>query len=216
MNIHEYQAKAILKAYGAAVADGVMISDAERSARRRRCDLPGPVYVVKSADPCRRARQGTLQGARCRTRRAACASRKSVDEVERCASEMLGKTLVTQQTGPAGKRVNRLYIEDGADIARELYLSLLVDRARGRVAFVASTEGGMDIEKVAATTPEKIVTVAIDPTTGVRCRSRTRSLRRSKLEEPARSEAKPLFAVALRRLPREGHEPARGQSADRH
>ena len=92
---------------------------------------------------------------------------RSVAEVVANASEMLGHTLVTKQTGPAGKQVNRLYIEDGADIDRELYLSILVDRSVGRIAFVVSTEGGMDIEEVAHDTPEKIVTVAIDPATGV-------------------------------------------------
>ena len=94
------------------------------------------------------------------TPRAACGWRRSVAEVVANAKEMLGNTLVTKQTGPAGKQVNRLYIEDGADIARELYLSLLVDRSVGRVAFVVSTEGGMDIEAVAHDTPEKIITVA--------------------------------------------------------
>ena len=99
---------------------------------------------------------------------------------------MLGNTLVTKQTGPGGKRVNRLYIEDGADIARELYLSLLVDRSVGRVAFVASTEGGMDIETVAATTPEQIVTVAIDPDERRDRRRRDAARRRRlKLEGPA-------------------------------
>ena len=101
------------------------------------------------------------------TPRAASGWRASVDDVVANANEMLGKTLVTKQTGPAGKQVNRLYIEDGADIDRELYLSLLVDRSVGRIAFVVSTEGGMDIEGVAHDTPEKIVTVAIDPETGV-------------------------------------------------
>src|SRR5204863_4017753 len=92
---------------------------------------------------------------------------KSVADVVANANEMLGHTLVTKQTGPAGKQVNRLYIEDGADIDRELYLSILVDRAVGQVAFVVSTEGGMDIETVAHDTPEKIITVAIDPSKGV-------------------------------------------------
>jgi succinyl-CoA synthetase beta subunit len=118
---------------------------------------------------------------------------KSVDEVVANAKEMLGMTLVTKQAGPAGKRVNRLYVEDGADIARELYLSLLVDRSRGRVAFVASTEGGMDIETVAATTPEKILTRAIDPTTGVTESDAEALVGVLKLEEPARGEAKVLF-----------------------
>ena len=100
---------------------------------------------------------------------------KSVDDVVANANEMLGNTLVTKQTGPAGKQVNRLYIEDGADIDRELYLSILVDRSVGRVAFVVSTEGGMDIEAVAHDTPEKIVTVAIDPEKGVTAARRARS-----------------------------------------
>ena len=101
------------------------------------------------------------------TPRAASGWRKSVAEVVANAKEMLGNTLVTKQTGPAGKQVNRLYIEDGADIDRELYLSILVDRSVGRIAFVVSTEGGMDIEGVAHDTPEKIITVAIDPEKGV-------------------------------------------------
>ena len=108
------------------------------------------------------------------TPRAACGWRKSVADVVANAKEMLGNTLVTKQTGPAGKQVNRLYIEDGADIDRELYLSLLVDRSVGRIAFVVSTEGGMDIEGVAHDTPEKIVTVAIDPETGVTPARRSR------------------------------------------
>ena len=92
---------------------------------------------------------------------------KSIDEVKTFAAQMLGRTLVTVQTGPAGKQVNRLYIEDGSDIAKEFYLSALVDRTTSRVAFVVSTEGGMDIEKVAHDTPEKIHTFSIDPATGV-------------------------------------------------
>ncbi len=118
---------------------------------------------------------------------------KSVDEVVADAEEMLGKTLVTKQTGPGGKRVNRLYIEDGAAIERELYLSLLVDRSVGRVAFVASTEGGMDIETVAATTPEKILTVAIDPTAGVSDDDAKRLVAALKLAAPG--EAKALFRL---------------------
>src|SRR4051812_24175188 len=140
MNIHEYQAKAILRGYGAPVADGVMVSDASE-ARAAAMRLPGPVYVVKSQIHAGGRGKGRFKelgpDAKGGVRVA-----KSVDDVVAAASEMLDKTLVTKQTGPGGKRVNRLYIEDGAEIARELYLSLLVDRAHGRVAFVASTEGG--------------------------------------------------------------------------
>ncbi len=163
MNIHEYQAKAILKAYGAPVADGVMI-DRASEARAAAKHLPGPIYVVKSQIHAGGRGKGRFKelgsDAKGGVRIA-----KSIDAVVADAEEMLGNTLVTKQTGRAGKRVNRLYVEDGADIARELYLSLLVDRSVGRVAFVASTEGGVDIETVAAATPERIVTVAIDPMT---------------------------------------------------
>ncbi len=165
MNIHEHQAKALLKTYGAPVAEGVAIfkpEDAEKAAK----ELPGPLYVVKSQIHAGGRGKGKFKelspAAKGGVRLA-----KSIEEVVANASEMLGNTLVTKQTGPAGKQVNRLYIEDGADIARELYLSILVDRSNGRVSFVASTEGGMDIETVAAETPEKIVTVGIDPITGV-------------------------------------------------
>ena len=165
MNIHEYQAKQLLKGFGAPVADGVPIfsaDEAEAAAKK----LPGPLYVVKSQIHAGGRGKGKFKElgpeAKGGVRLA-----KSVDEVVANAREMLGHTLVTKQTGPAGKQVNRLYIEDGADIDRELYLSILVDRAVGRPSFVVSTEGGMDIETVAHDTPEKIVTVAIDPETGV-------------------------------------------------
>jgi len=165
MNIHEYQAKAILKAYGAPVAPGVAITSADEAEAAAR-QLPGPLYVVKSQIHAGGRGKGKFTelgpDAKGGVRLA-----KTVDEAVAHASEMLGNTLVTKQTGPAGKQVNRLYIEDGADIARELYLSLLVDRSTGRVAFVASTEGGMDIETVAEETPDKILTLPIDPDTGV-------------------------------------------------
>src|SRR5690606_6326919 len=128
--------------------------------------LPGPLYVVKSQIHAGGRGKGKFKelpaDAKGGVRLA-----KSIEAVVANAKEMLGNTLVTKQTGPAGKQVNRLYIEDGADISRELYCSLLVDRTVGRVAFVVSTEGGMDIEAVAEETPEKILTVAIDPETGV-------------------------------------------------
>ncbi len=159
MNIHEHQAKALLKEYGAPVAEGVAIfsaGEAEAAAKK----LPGPLYVVKSQIHAGGRGKGKFKelgpDAKGGVRLA-----KSVDDVVANVKEMLGNTLVTKQTGPAGKQVNRLYIEDGADIARELYLSLLVDRETSKVAFVASTEGGMDIETVAEETPDKIVTLSM-------------------------------------------------------
>ncbi|TCT05853.1 succinyl-CoA synthetase (ADP-forming) beta subunit [Tepidamorphus gemmatus] len=196
MNIHEYQAKAILKAYGAPVAAGVAIfspEEAEQAARQ----LGGPLWVVKSQIHAGGRGKGRFKelgpDAKGGVRLA-----KSVEEVVANAREMLGRTLVTKQTGPAGKQVNRLYIEDGADIARELYLSLLVDRTVGRVAFVVSTEGGMDIEQVAHDTPEKIVTLAIDPCTGVTAADAAKIADALKLEEPARGEMTKLADILYR------------------
>jgi succinyl-CoA synthetase beta subunit len=165
MNIHEYQAKALLKEFGAPVAAGVPIfaaSDVDTAIRA----LPGPVYVVKSQIHAGGRGKGRFReiGA---DAKGGVRLAFSPDEVKADVAEMLGNTLVTKQTGPTGKQVNRLYLEDGADIARELYLSILVDRETSRVSFVSSTEGGMDIEAVAHNTPEKIHTIAIDPDTGV-------------------------------------------------
>ncbi len=165
MNIHEYQAKQLLKGYGAPVAEGVAIFSADEAEAAAK-SLPGPLYVVKSQIHAGGRGKGKFTelgpDAKGGVRLAF-----SVEEAVAHAKEMLGNTLVTAQTGDAGKQVNRLYIEDGADIERELYLSLLVDRSTGQVAFVASTEGGMDIEAVAEHTPEKILTLPIDPATGV-------------------------------------------------
>ncbi|MGJ3231713.1 MAG: ADP-forming succinate--CoA ligase subunit beta [Oceanicaulis sp.] len=165
MNIHEHQAKALLKSFGAPVADGVAVFTVEEAVKAAD-QLPGPLYVVKSQIHAGGRGKGKFKelgsDAKGGVRLAF-----SKDEVETHAKEMLGNTLVTHQTGPAGKQVNRLYIEDGADIATELYCSLLVNRETGQVAFVVSTEGGMDIEQVAEETPDKILTVNIDPTTGV-------------------------------------------------
>ena len=165
MNIHEYQGKQVLKGYGLPVADGVAITSADEAEAAAK-SLPGPLYVVKSQIHAGGRGKGRFKelgpDAKGGVRLAF-----SVEDVVKNAREMLGSTLVTAQTGPAGKQVNRLYIEDGADIARELYLSLLVDRDSGKVAFVASTEGGMDIEAVAHDTPEKIITLPINPETGV-------------------------------------------------
>ena len=165
MNIHEYQAKQVLKGFGAPVAEGVPITSADQAEAAAK-QLPGPLYVVKSQIHAGGRGKGKFKelpaDAKGGVRLAF-----SIEDVVKNAKEMLGNTLVTAQTGEAGKQVNRLYIEDGADIARELYCSLLVDRQYGRVAFVVSTEGGMDIEAVAHDTPEKIQTIVIDPTTGV-------------------------------------------------
>jgi succinyl-CoA synthetase beta subunit len=165
MNIHEYQGKQVLKGFGAPVAEGVAITSVDQAEAAAR-QLPGPLYVVKSQIHAGGRGKGKFKelgpDAKGGVRLA-----RSIEEVVAHAKEMLGNTLVTAQTGEAGKQVNRLYIEDGADIARELYCSLLVDRSVGRVAFVVSTEGGMDIEAVAHDTPEKIYTIAIDPETGV-------------------------------------------------
>ena len=193
MNIHEYQAKAVLKSFGAPVADGIAVFTADE-ARAAAEKLPGPLYVVKTQIHAGGRGKGKFKelppDAKGGVRLA-----KTVDEVAAHAAEMLGNTLVTKQTGAAGKQVNRLYIEDGADIDRELYLSLLVDRGTGRIAFVASTEGGMDIEAVAEDTPDKILTLPINPQTGVTDADAAQLADSLKLGEPAKSEAVALFKL---------------------
>ncbi|TIQ84856.1 MAG: ADP-forming succinate--CoA ligase subunit beta [Mesorhizobium sp.] len=193
MNIHEYQGKALLKGFGAPVAEGMPVfraSEAEAAAKA----LPGPLYVVKSQIHAGGRGKGKFRElgpeAKGGVRLA-----KSVAEVVANASEMLGNTLVTKQTGPAGKQVNRLYIEDGADIERELYLSLLVDRSVGRIAFVVSTEGGMDIEAVAHDTPEKIITVAIDPEKGITADDLNELNGALKLDGDAARDGEMLFPI---------------------
>jgi len=193
MNIHEYQAKALLKSYGAPVAEGVAIfsvDEAEAAAK----SLPGPLYVVKSQIHAGGRGKGKFKELGPDAKGGVRLS-KSVEEVVANAREMLGNTLVTAQTGPAGKQVNRLYIEDGADIDRELYLSLLVDRSVGQIAFVVSTEGGMDIEAVAHDTPEKILTVAIDPEAGVTADDLAKLTAALKLEGEAKADAEKLFPI---------------------
>jgi len=165
MNIHEYQAKAILREFGAPVAEGAPVLEAG-AARQAASGLPGPVYVVKAQIHAGGRGKGKFKEASAGDKGGVRLAR-SLDEVESFAREMLGATLVTVQTGEAGKQVNRLYIEDGADIDKEFYLSLLIDRATSRISFVVSTEGGTDIEAVAHATPEKIVTFAVDPATGI-------------------------------------------------
>ena len=155
MNIHEHQAKAVLAEFGVPVPRGYpafSVDEAVQAAEK----LGGPVWVVKAQIHAGgRGKGGGVKLAR------------SVEEVRDIAGKMLGMTLVTHQTGPKGRVVRRLYIEEGASIAKEYYLSLLVDRETSRVAVVASTEGGMDIEEVAHATPERIHTFTIDPATGV-------------------------------------------------
>ena len=164
MNIHEYQAKAVLGEFGVPVPRGVAIMSADEAEAAAR-DLGGSVWVVKAQIHAGGRGKGKFKepdaGDKGGVRLA-----RSVEEVASFARQMLGRTLVTAQTGPAGRRVNRLYVEEGSNIASEFYLSALVDRATSRVAFVVSTEGGMDIEKVAHDTPEKIHTFSIDPATG--------------------------------------------------
>jgi succinyl-CoA synthetase beta subunit len=165
MNIHEYQAKAILREFGAPVAVGVPVLRAEDAAAAAKT-LPGPVYVVKAQIHAGGRGKGSFKEAAA-GEKGGVRIAKSIEEAETFAKQMLGHTLVTVQTGETGKQVNRLYIEDGAAIDKEFYLSILIDRATSRVSFVVSTEGGMDIETVAHDTPEKIVTFSVDPATGI-------------------------------------------------
>ncbi|GGB88234.1 succinate--CoA ligase [ADP-forming] subunit beta [Marivita lacus] len=164
MNIHEYQAKALLRSYGAPVSDGRVVLKAEE-AKTKAGEMDGPLWVVKAQihaggrgkGKFKEDSAGEAGGVRLT---------KSVEEAAEEAKKMLGRTLVTKQTGDAGKQVNRIYIEDGSGIQTEMYLALLVDRQTSRVSFVASTEGGMDIEEVAEHTPEKILSFSVDPATG--------------------------------------------------
>ena len=163
MNIHEYQAKALLRSYGAPVSDGRIVLKSE-DAKTAAGELDGPIWVVKAQIHAGGRGKGSFLEADAGTKGGVRIT-ASVEEAASEAKKMLGRTLVTHQTGPIGKQVNRVYIEDGSDIARELYLAILVDRQSSRVSFVCSTEGGMDIEAVAANTPEKILSFSIDPTT---------------------------------------------------
>ncbi|QHQ36272.1 ADP-forming succinate--CoA ligase subunit beta [Algicella marina] len=165
MNIHEYQAKQLLKSYGAPVSDGRAVLRAEE-AKSAAGELDGPVWVVKAQIHAGGRGKGSFKEAEA-GEKGGVRLTKSVEEAAEEAEKMLGRTLVTHQTGPAGKQVNRIYIEEGAGIETELYLALLVDRISSRVSFVCSTEGGMDIEEVAASTPEKILTFSVDPASGI-------------------------------------------------
>ena len=163
MNIHEYQAKALLRSYGAPVSDGRIVLKSE-DAKTAAGELDGPLWVVKAQIHAGGRGKGSFLETDAGTKGGVRIT-KSVEEAASEAKKMLGRTLVTHQTGPIGKQVNRVYIEDGSDFTRELYLAILVDRQSSRISFVCSTEGGMDIEAVAATSPEKILSFSIDPTT---------------------------------------------------
>ena len=164
MNVHEYQAKELLAKFGVGIPAGIAALTVEEAVAAAK-QLPGPLYVVKAQIHAGGRGKGKFKelgpDAKGGVRLA-----KSVEEVEAFSKEMLGNTLVTVQTGAAGKQVNRLYVTDGVDIAKEYYFSMVVDRGTGRVAMIVSTEGGMDIEEVAHSTPEKIATITIDPAQG--------------------------------------------------
>ncbi len=164
MNIHEYQAKQLLRSYGAPVSDGRVVLKAE-DAKTAAGELDGTLWVVKAQIHAGGRGKGSFKEADA-GEKGGVRLTKSVEEAAEEAKKMLGRTLVTHQTGPAGKQVNRVYIEAGSGIQRELYIALLVDRQTSRVSFVCSTEGGMDIEEVAAATPEKILSFSVDPATG--------------------------------------------------
>ncbi|EEX08618.1 succinyl-CoA synthetase beta chain [Ruegeria lacuscaerulensis ITI-1157] len=164
MNIHEYQAKALLRSYGAPVSDGRAVLRAEE-AKTAAGELDGPLWVVKAQIHAGGRGKGHFKEPDAGDKGGVRLT-KSVEEAAEEAKKMLGRTLVTHQTGPEGKQVNRVYIEAGSGIERELYLALLVDRQTSRISFVCSTEGGMDIEEVAAATPEKILSFSVDPATG--------------------------------------------------
>lgn len=164
MNIHEYQAKELLRRYGVAVLDGHVAWTPEEAVAAAKA-LPGPVYVVKSQ--IHAGGRGAGRFKEDPNGKGGVRVVKSVDDVRTAAEAMIGKTLVTKQTGEHGKVVSRVYVEDGCDIKRELYLGLLVDRATSRLTVMASTEGGMEIEEVAENHPEKILKVAIDPAAGI-------------------------------------------------
>ena len=191
MNIHEYQAKQVLKGFGAPVANGVAITALDQ-AEAAVDALPGPVWVVKSQIHAGGRGKGKFKELADDAKGGVRVS-FSRDEALDNIREMFGKTLVTNQTGAAGKQVNRLYIEDGADIDRELYLSILVDRETSKVSFVVSTEGGMDIETVAHDTPEKITTIGIVASKGCTDADAATLADALKLEGSARDQGMTLF-----------------------
>ena len=165
MNIHEYQAKQLLKEYGAPVSDGRVVLKADE-AKTAAGEIDGPIWVVKAQIHAGGRGKGKFKEASAGDKGGVRVTKSVADAADE-AQKMLGRTLVTKQTGAPGKAVNRVYIEDGADIARELYLALLIDRVSSRIAFVFSTEGGMDIEEVAHNTPDKVLTFTVDPASGI-------------------------------------------------
>jgi len=164
VNIHEYQAKALLREYGAPVSEGRAVLKAE-DAKTAAGELDGPLWVIKAQIHAGGRGKGTFKEPEAGEAGGVRLARSATEAAEE-ARRMLGRTLVTRQTGPEGKQVNRIYIEEGSGIARELYLALLIDRETSRISFVCSTEGGMDIEEVAERTPEKILSFSVDPAAG--------------------------------------------------
>jgi succinyl-CoA synthetase beta subunit len=191
MNIHEHQAKEVLKSFGAPVAKGVAITALDQ-AEAAIAAMSGPVWVVKSQIHAGGRGKGKFKELPADAKGGVRVSFSAADALAN-VKEMFGNTLVTKQTGPAGKQVNRLYIEDGADIDRELYLSILVDRETGKTSFVASTEGGMDIEAVAEETPELIHTIGISASTGCTTADAEKIADALKLEGTARAQGIDLF-----------------------
>ena len=191
MNIHEYQAKAVLKSFGAPVAEGVPVLSLD-DVQKAVDTLPGPLWVVKSQIHAGGRGKGKFVEAEA-GEKGGVRLAFTKEDVLANAKQMLGHHLVTAQTSASGKQVNRLYIEDGADIDRELYLSILVDRESGKVAFVVSTEGGMDIEAVAHDTPEKIMTLPVDG--GVTEADASKLCDALKLEGTARTDGMKLFPI---------------------
>ncbi len=196
MNIHEYQAKQLLKEYGAPVADGVAVLSADDAAASASLFDAG-VYVVKAQIHAGGRGKGRFKEASAGDKGGVRIA-KSADEAAEQARKMLGATLVTKQTGEAGKVVNRIYIEAGADIETELYLSVLVDRHSSRIAFVASTEGGMNIEEVAEEAPEKILTLSIDPATGLMPHHARRLVKALGLHGATAKQGQKLMAILYR------------------
>jgi len=164
MNIHEYQAKELLRGFGVAVPEGHVAWTPDEAAKAAR-ELPGPVFVVKSQ--IHAGGRGAGRFADDPHGKGGVRVTRSIEDASAAAEAMIGHVLVTKQTGPAGRKVHRVYVESGCDIARELYVSLLVDRDSGRIMVMASSEGGMEIEEVAARSPEKILRVSVDPAAGI-------------------------------------------------
>ena len=191
MNIHEHQAKQVLKEFGAPIAKGAAITALDQ-AEAAVASLPGPVWVVKSQIHAGGRGKGKFKELPANAKGGVRVSFSAEEALENIR-EMFGKTLVTQQTGPSGKAVNRIYVEDGADIDRELYLSILVDRETGKTSFVASTEGGMDIETVAHDTPELIHSVSITASAGCTDGDAEKLADALKLDGTARTQGMALF-----------------------